>query len=86
MTEPVIEDPDDVVVRRLLWAVVVSYVAVFAMVFVGIWYVNHEIINSNQKWCELLVTLDNPIPPDKDSPRSVDAATKFHRLRINLGC
>jgi hypothetical protein len=72
--------------RRILWAVLVSYVAVIVVAVLCIWYANYVNDQSNQKWCELLVTLDNPIPPDSSNPRSVDAAIKFHRLRVNLGC
>lgn len=71
-------------------SVSVVVVVLFALVFAGIWYTNHEITKANQEWCELLTSLDSPVPPSSTpsnpNPRAIDIAMKLHNLRIRFGC
>ena len=73
-------------VQRLAYAVLVSFVAGLTTIAWSIWYTNKVDSESNRQWCDLLVQLDNPIPPDNRNARAVDAAAKLHALRVNFGC
>lgn len=83
--------------RPLALVLLSAMVCTVLMVVACIWYTNHEVskakehaINevtkSKREWCDLLVTLDVPIPPNPDNPRQVVAAQKLHQLRIRFGC
>lgn len=72
--------------RPLAWTLVVSFGLVAVLVLGAIWYVHHEISANNAKWCDLLTTLDSPIPPSADNSRAVVVARQLHNLKINFGC
>ena len=72
--------------RHLSWVLVYALAVTVLLIFGTLWYVSFEIGKNNSKWCELMVTLDSPIPAQAGNPRAVDAAIKFHKLRISLGC
>lgn len=71
---------------RLWWTIAATIVGVMAMVAGGVVYTNQTIRHSEQKWCDLLIMLDSPIPPNADNPRAQSAAVKLRELRINFGC
>lgn len=83
--------------RSTLYSVLLIFVIMCGMIYAGILYTDRvaeennrradqQIRESNQQWCDLLVLLDNPIPPDRNNARAVDAAIKLHTLRVNFGC
>jgi hypothetical protein len=72
--------------RPLVWTLICSFGMVAVLVLAGIWYTHHEIGVNNAKWCDLLTTLDSPIPPDTTNPRSVGIAAKLHTLKISFDC
>lgn len=71
-------------VRRLTYYLVAVVVVVLGVGVALVFYVDHEVRQSNQEWCDLLTTLDSPVPPDNQRGR--DVAGKLHTLRINFGC
>jgi len=72
--------------RPLAWTLLIAFAATVLIAVTTIWYTNYSIARSNQKWCDLLVAVDNPIPPDPNNARAVSAAKKLHNLRIDFGC
>lgn len=74
------------ITHRLAYAALVSYIAVMATLGFNLWYTAKTDSDSNREWCDLLILLDNPIPPDSSNARAVDAAIKIHTLRVNFGC
>lgn len=62
---------------RVVIAVVLVICVGFTVVYVAI---------SEGKWCELMSTLDNPVPAAPDNPRQLVAAQQIKDLRHRLGC
>jgi hypothetical protein len=72
--------------KRMIIAMIFMFIAMLAVGVGCIWYTSHEIRINNAKWCDLMHTIDNPIPPRASDPRSVSAAAQIHQLRNDLGC
>lgn len=64
------------------WARVVIAVVLVACVGFTVVYVSI----SERKWCDLMSTLDSPVPPSADNPRQITAAQQIRDLRHRLGC
>lgn len=62
---------------RAITAVVLVASVGFTVVYVAI---------SEGKWCDLMATLDNPVPPAADNPRQQVAARQISELRDRMGC
>jgi len=71
---------------RFWTSVAIVVVVVLGLVFAGVWYTNYEVREANREWCDLLITLDSPIPPEADNPRARDIAGKLHVLRVRFDC
>lgn len=53
----------------------------------GLWYTNHVQKESDQRWCELLVTMDDAYQagsPTTEIGRKI--AALMHKLRVDFGC
>jgi hypothetical protein len=80
--------------RRLLapagnrtMSLLVLLVAVFAAVGLSIGYTARTVHHSDQQWCELLRSIDVPLPSGTPATqRSRDFARQVHELRIRKGC
>ena len=81
--------------RKFLYAVIASYVtAVFMSMIAMIVSINISTreardtdIESNRRWCELLVTLDeaySKVPPN--TPVGMNIAAHIHNLRVDFNC
>jgi succinate dehydrogenase hydrophobic anchor subunit len=62
---------------RAVIAVVLVACVGFTVVYVSI---------SEGKWCDLMATLDNPVPAAADNPQQQVAAQQIKDLRHRLGC
>ena len=76
--------------RRAL-AIVSMPVALAIAVTISIGYTLHAQRVSNQRWCDLLVSLDQPVPaPGAGSVPLTQRAKvingQIHQLRVELGC
>lgn len=80
------EEPPGVARAKDLWALAIVVVCMLVLVICGVLYTNHIAWESEHKWCDLLVTLDSPIPPNVDNPRAQVAAAKLHKLRQDFHC
>jgi hypothetical protein len=60
-------------------------VAAFLVAAACIVYTNHVQRESNQKWCDVMTTLDRQTTP-ATTPQAVDFRRKIHKLRQGLGC
>lgn len=74
----------DRVIRRLARTLVSTIVGVVLIAGALVFYVNFEITQSEREWCDLLVSLDSPVPPD--NPRSMEVAPKITNIRNRFGC
>lgn len=62
---------------RAITALVLVASVGFTVVYVAI---------SEGKWCDLMTTLDSPVPPAADNPRQQVAAKQISELRDRMGC
>lgn len=73
--------------RSTWYGLAVVLVSMFAMVAANMLYTNYIAEQDAQKWCHLLVTLDEAYqaqPPTSPTGRQVAADT--HQLRLDLHC
>jgi hypothetical protein len=73
--------------RKILYGLIVSYVSALAIAGMSIQYSNYVNTESNQRWCDLLVLLDDTYSatPSQNETRKRVAA-EIHRLRIDFEC
>jgi hypothetical protein len=72
-------------VSRRLWAVLAIVLAVAALVGVNLYYTAYQQRVADRRWCDLLVTLDQPeVPATNDRGRLIQL--KIHALRDRFGC
>lgn len=74
--------------RGLIVAWVVSFLCMLGLTGGSMLYATNVDRNSNQKWCELIISLDEryqAIPPDAPV-EAKDFANRIHHLRTNLEC
>lgn len=75
--------------RDFVRATVMMLVAFIALVSFGILYLNHEMREADQRWCELFIGLDDnyrAAPPGSLPPRSQKFADQIRDLRHGLHC
>jgi hypothetical protein len=65
--------------------------AMFLAVGASVGYTAHAQRGSNQRWCDLLVSLDQPVPAPAPGAAPLTARAKvinqqIHQLRVELGC
>lgn len=70
---------------HLAWAMVVLLTTSVLIGASNIVYTNHERHQSEQQWCELLRSLDQPENP-ASSDRGREIQRQIHELRIAKGC
>lgn len=70
---------------RRLYAVLAIIIAMTALTGVNLYYTAHEQRVADQRWCDLLDSMDQPgAPPTTDRGRLIQV--KIHKLRRGLGC
>lgn len=72
---------------RAQWALLTVLVATFAAVGLSIGYTARSVQRSDRQWCELLRSLDQPLPsatPVTDRQRTI--ARQIHQIRMGKGC
>lgn len=73
--------------KGALRGLIFAYISIIAVVVASILYTQSVDRQSNQKWCEVLVPLDDAYstsPPTTELGQKV--ARAMHDLRINFGC
>ena len=73
--------------RSLVWTLLAALLSAVAVSVSGVVYTGITTNNNNQKWCELLTTLDGAyksLPPATELGRKV--AESIHKLRNNFEC
>lgn len=73
--------------RRLLWGLIIAYITAGLIGVSSILYANYAIMESNNKWCEVLAPLDEAYrsaPIQTDVGRRVAAA--IHNRYVEYGC
>ena len=73
--------------RSVMYALVVVFLTVLAVMVLSIWYSNRVQQESNRNWCSLVTNLDDAYkqnPPS--SPVGKKIAQDMHNLRQRLGC
>lgn len=73
---------------RAWWAVLMVLIAAIAVAGIGIVYTNRVQHESDQRWCALLATIDQPQPgaPPPNTERGRQIQQQIHALRRELGC
>ena len=69
------------------YAIGLGVISTMLAVGVNISYTKHSVTTSDQKWCSLLLTLDEAYgktPPTSETGRKV--ADEIHRLRVSNRC
>lgn len=72
---------------RAWWALVVTIVSLCSAVGLSIGYTARSVQRSDRQWCELLRSLDQPLPsatPVTDRQRGI--ARQIHQIRVGKGC
>lgn len=70
----------------VIWLLVMACVSPLLVAGSGIWYTSYVQHRSDQRWCDLMKTIDRPsLPPPVNKDQQL-AREKFHKLRIDLGC
>lgn len=74
------------------WALLAAIVGLLGVVGINVWYTNlvdqrraDEEAQREREWCELLVSLDRPVPAGA-TPETVAFYQRIHRLRVSVGC
>ncbi len=73
--------------KRTAYLLVVIFASAMAGTASAIWYAGHVDRESNQRWCGMVVRLDDTYrekPPNSDLGREL--ATEFSKLRQDFGC
>jgi hypothetical protein len=72
---------------RAWYAVLVVVVACVASAGASIGYTAQSVHRSDQQWCDLLRSLDQPLPTSPPpTDRQVIIARQMHALRVGKGC
>lgn len=69
------------------WSLAVVYFTLLVIAVGNVVYTQHVDHESNRKWCELIMSLDNAYkeaPPQ--TPTGIKIAQDVARLRVNLDC
>lgn len=72
---------------RLWYAVIALVVSCLVIAGISVQYSNYVDRKSNQRWCELLATMDDAYkanPPRTDAGQRM--AAELRRLRVDFGC
>ena len=72
---------------RVWYAVLALVISCLLIAFVSVWYTHWVDDKANQRWCALMVTLDEAykeVPPT--TPASKNVAREVAILRETLGC
>ena len=70
---------------RWMYALLSVFAVAAAMMFTNLYYTAHEQRKSDQRWCALLASLDQPqVPATTERGRQVQQ--QIHQLRHDLGC
>lgn len=70
---------------RAWWALAMIVVMSIVTAGVCIFYTAHQQRTSDQRWCQLMVSLDDPqIPPPNERARVIEQ--ELHDLRHKFGC
>ena len=86
--------------KRIVYAVLVSYVGIGIMVGVSIWYTNYTrdennkqweitVRNNNRQWCDLMTTLDSAYSDPNATPTTElgkRVAIAISKLRDTFEC
>jgi hypothetical protein len=73
--------------RPVWYSLLVLFVVILSTMVFNVWYTNHVQQVANQRWCALMVGMDDAyrqVPPTTPTGRNV--AAEIHRLRRSLGC
>lgn len=70
---------------RLWYAILIGVISLVILMVSGASYGQWRDHQQDQRWCDLLVSLDQPISP-KASQRSKDILAKIHKLRVDFKC
>jgi hypothetical protein len=68
-----------------LAAILVTALALVAVVAVNVGYTRHVQQQADHRWCDLLTSLDQPQTP-ATTERGLVIQRKIHRLRTDLEC
>ncbi|TYK45142.1 hypothetical protein [Actinomadura decatromicini] len=70
---------------RAWWSLVIVLVVAVFIAGSSVFYTNREQRQSDQRWCALLASLDQPqAPATTERGRVIQA--QIHELRVDLGC
>lgn len=72
---------------RVSYAIMVAFFAVVAIALAGVAYTNHVRVESDRRWCSLLVDIGNSqraVPPKTESGKRF--AAEIDKLRREFGC
>lgn len=69
---------------RAWWSVAMIVLTVLLVAGAGVAYTNHVQRESDQRWCELLASLDQP--GQTTTPRGREIQRQIHELRRDMGC
>jgi hypothetical protein len=75
--------------RRWIYPLAAVFVSMFVAVGVSMAYTYNAVRQSDQNWCEIVVSLDNEYtthPPPPSNLAGVTFAAQMHRLRAKLHC
>lgn len=72
------------------WGLLISYVSAFLVGLAAIQYANYVNNHNNQRWCSVLVAIDDAYADASNNPNISKAGRhigeEFHRLRIEFQC
>lgn len=92
LTTHINELQDDIrhIRSNLVKTIATSLLTVFLVLGTSIWYANHVRSVSDQRWCTLMISLDNRQQKLKNGPvitaDQLEFINNIHNLRSDLGC
>jgi hypothetical protein len=76
--------------KNLVKTIAMSVITILIVLGISIWYAGHVRSVSDQRWCTLMVSLDDRQQQIKNAPGTTKEQRQFidnvHNLRADLGC
>lgn len=76
--------------KYLIYAITSVFISVVLLAGAGIWYTSSVSHKNDQRWCRVLVAIDDAYDAIRNSPTVTPAgrriANEFHQLRVDFRC
>lgn len=76
--------------KYILYALLMCLISTLVVTISGIIYTGYSNSRNNQRWCQVLIAIDDAYEQVRSNPNASSAglriAKEFHTLRVDFGC